>query len=126
MSDVKERHPSMQHYVFENQDVMQFPCVGQYGIPQISPTDTVGEKFLRFMDWKTMTPKTISRIFTTTITNSSRHGVSRKSTSNGYANSRRLSRLTSPFIRTSPARCRYCHVIAVNGARHGGNTTALT
>ena len=54
MSDVKERHPSMQHYVFENQDVMQFPCVGEYGIPQISPTDTVGEKFLRYMDWKTV------------------------------------------------------------------------
>lgn len=45
------RDPSCQHNVFENQELAQFPCVGFYGIPVMSPTDTVGDKFLRFMDF---------------------------------------------------------------------------
>ena len=50
--DEDDRDPSLQHNVFENQDRMQFPIVGYYGIPEMKPTDTVGDKFLRFMDWK--------------------------------------------------------------------------
>lgn len=49
---VDERDPSCQHNVFENQDRLQFPCIGFYGIPEMSPTQTVGNKMLRFMDWK--------------------------------------------------------------------------
>ena len=49
---VDERDPSCQHNVFENQDRVQFPCIGFYGIPEMSPTQTVGDKMLRFMDWK--------------------------------------------------------------------------
>lgn len=48
----EEAAPPMQHNVFENQDTMQFPCVGFYGMPEIQPTKTIGEKMLRFMDWK--------------------------------------------------------------------------
>ena len=47
-----DRDPSMQHNVFENQDTMQFPSDNWYGIPEMNPTDTVGDKMLRFMDWK--------------------------------------------------------------------------
>lgn len=47
-----ERDPSCQHNVFENQDTMQFPCKGKYGIPEMQPTQTTGEQMLRFMDWK--------------------------------------------------------------------------
>ena len=47
-----DRDPSMQHNVFENQDTMQFPCNNWYGIPEMYPTDTTGDKMLRFMDWK--------------------------------------------------------------------------
>ena len=43
--------PSCQHNVFENQELAQFPCVGFYGIPVMQPTETTGEKFLRFMDY---------------------------------------------------------------------------
>lgn len=46
------RDPSCQHNVFENQDRMQFACRGFYGIPEMKPTQTTGEKMLRFMDWK--------------------------------------------------------------------------
>jgi hypothetical protein len=49
---VDDRDPSMQHNVFENQDLMQFPCNNWYGIPDMIPTDVVGDKMLRFMDWK--------------------------------------------------------------------------
>ena len=49
---VDERDPSCQHNVFENQDRLQFPCIGFYGIPEMLPTQTVGDKMLRFMDWK--------------------------------------------------------------------------
>lgn len=55
VDDVEEpelRDPSMQHNAFENQDVMQFPHTGFYGIPAMEPTQTTGNKFLRFMDWK--------------------------------------------------------------------------
>ena len=51
-TDEDLRDPSCQHNVFENQDRMQFPCVGFYGIPEMSPTQTVGNKMVRFMDWK--------------------------------------------------------------------------
>ena len=46
-----DRDPSCQHNVFENQELAQFPCVGFYGIPIMNPTETVGDKFLRFMDY---------------------------------------------------------------------------
>ena len=46
------RHPSFQHNAFENQDRMQFPCVGFYGIPVMKKTLVTGDKFLRFCDWK--------------------------------------------------------------------------
>ena len=45
------RDPSCQHNVFENQELAQFPHVGFYGIPVMQPTDTTGDKFLRFMDY---------------------------------------------------------------------------
>lgn len=51
-TDEDLRDPSCQHNVFENQDLMQFPCIGFYGIPEMKPTQTVGDKMLRFMDWK--------------------------------------------------------------------------
>lgn len=47
-----DRAPSCQHNVFENQELMQFPITNYYGIPQLQPTQTTGDKFLRFMDWK--------------------------------------------------------------------------
>ena len=50
--DEDDRDPSCQHNVFENQELMQFPCVGKYGIPVMEKTDTTGDKMLRFMDWK--------------------------------------------------------------------------
>ena len=46
------RDPSCQHNVFENQELMQFPCAGKYGIPEMIATQTTGDKMLRFMDWK--------------------------------------------------------------------------
>lgn len=49
-----DRDPSCQHNVFENQELMQFPCNGKYGIPEMEPTMTTGDKMLRFMDWKTV------------------------------------------------------------------------
>lgn len=47
-----ERDPSFQHNVFENQERMQFEADGWYGMPEITATQTVGTKFLRFADWK--------------------------------------------------------------------------
>ena len=47
-----ERDPSCQHNVFENQEWQQFPADSFYGMPNIEPTETVGDKMLRFMDWK--------------------------------------------------------------------------
>lgn len=46
------RDPSFQHNAFENQDRMQFPCTSFYGMPEMVATQTVGDKMLRFMDWK--------------------------------------------------------------------------
>lgn len=43
---------SMQNDAFENQEIMQFQILNYYGIPEIQPTQTAGDKFLRFMDWK--------------------------------------------------------------------------
>ena len=50
--DEDDRDPSCQHNVFENQERMQFPIVNYYGFPEMKKTDTVGDQFLRFMDWK--------------------------------------------------------------------------
>lgn len=52
IAEIDDRDPSCQHNVFENQDLMQFPTTSFYGMPEIAPTQTVGDKFLRFMDWK--------------------------------------------------------------------------
>lgn len=46
------RDPSCQHNVFENQELRQFPTNSFYGMPEMQPTNTVGDKMLRFMDWK--------------------------------------------------------------------------
>ena len=53
--EVDERDPSCQHNVFENQEVMQFVTGNYYGIPSIEPTQTVGDKMLRFMDYNECT-----------------------------------------------------------------------
>lgn len=50
--DEDDRAPSMQHNVFENQDRMQFPILNKYGFPVMEQTQTVGDKFIRFCDWK--------------------------------------------------------------------------
>ena len=50
--DFDDRDPSCQHNAFENQDRMQFPIESYYGMPVMKPTQTVGDKMLRFMDWK--------------------------------------------------------------------------
>lgn len=60
VTDIKEleidepddRLPAAQHNVFENQERMQFPSDSFYGMPIIKPTQTVGDKMLRFADWK--------------------------------------------------------------------------
>ena len=50
--DYDDRAPAAQHNVFENQERQQFPSTNYYGIPDMRPTQTVGDKFLRFCDWK--------------------------------------------------------------------------
>ena len=50
--DDDEERSSLQHNVFENQERMQFPSDNYYGFPVLSPTQTVGDKFLRFCDWR--------------------------------------------------------------------------
>ncbi|MCI6649144.1 MAG: ParB N-terminal domain-containing protein [Lachnospiraceae bacterium] len=52
-----DRDPSCQHNVFENQDTMQFPTESWYGMPAMAPTNTTGNKMLRFMDWNTIDRK---------------------------------------------------------------------
>lgn len=47
-----DRDPSCQHNVFENQEVMQFETHNKYEFPEMSPTQTVGDKMARFCDWK--------------------------------------------------------------------------
>ena len=50
--DEDEDRSSLQHNVFENQERMRFPSDNYYGFPMISATQTVGDKFLRFCDWR--------------------------------------------------------------------------
>lgn len=52
IESVDLRDPSCQHNAFENQDREQFPCNSYYGMPEMEPTQTIGDKMLRFMDWK--------------------------------------------------------------------------
>ena len=49
---IDDRPDAVKHNVFENQELMQFPITSFYGMPNISPTRTIGDKFLRFRDWK--------------------------------------------------------------------------
>ncbi len=50
--DIDDRRSSLQHNVFENQERMQFETDNFWGIPNMKPTQTVGDKWLRFCDWK--------------------------------------------------------------------------
>ena len=50
--DEYEDRSSLQHNVFENQERMQFPSGNYYGFPDIAPTQTVGDRMLRFCDWR--------------------------------------------------------------------------
>ena len=50
--DEDEPRSSLQHNVFENQERMQFPTDNYYGFPTLSATQTVGDKMLRFCDWR--------------------------------------------------------------------------
>ena len=50
--DDDEPRSSLQHNVFENQERMRFPSDNYYGFPILSATSTVGDKMLRFCDWK--------------------------------------------------------------------------
>lgn len=53
MDDVEdEDRSSLQHNVFENQERMRFPSDNYYGFPTISATQTVGDRMIRFCDWK--------------------------------------------------------------------------
>ena len=47
-----EVRSSLQHNVFENQEVMQFPEENFFGIPSIKATQTCGSQLLRFCDFK--------------------------------------------------------------------------
>lgn len=50
--DIDEERSSLQHNVFENQERMRFPSDNYYGFPTLSATQTVGDKMIRFCDWK--------------------------------------------------------------------------
>lgn len=50
--DKKQNEWSMRSDAFENQELAQFPTRSFYGIPEMAPTQTVGDKFWRFLDWK--------------------------------------------------------------------------
>lgn len=50
--DFDDMRSSLQHNVFENQERMQFPSDGFYGIPNMDATQTWGTKLLRFCDYK--------------------------------------------------------------------------
>ena len=50
--DDDEPRSSLQHNVFENQERMRFPSDNYYGFPTLSGSQTVGDKMLRFCDWK--------------------------------------------------------------------------
>ena len=43
--------PPLQHNAFDNQEIAMFESDNYYGLPTIMPTQTTGDKFLRFMDW---------------------------------------------------------------------------
>lgn len=44
--------PSCQHNVFENLEKAYYDSDGYYGIPNVEKSDTVGDKMIRFCDWK--------------------------------------------------------------------------
>lgn len=46
------RRSHLHHNVFENQEHRQFYSDNYYGIPVLRATQTYGDKFLRFCDWK--------------------------------------------------------------------------
>lgn len=46
-----DRSASVKHNVFENQELRQFVTDNYYGIPEMYPTQTTGDKMLRFMDF---------------------------------------------------------------------------
>ena len=50
--DEEEMRSSLQHNVFENQERMRFPSDNYYRFPNLSATQTVGDKMIRFCDWK--------------------------------------------------------------------------
>lgn len=50
--DEDEDRSSLQHNVFENQERMRFPSDNYYGFPVLSATQTIGDRMIRFCDWK--------------------------------------------------------------------------
>lgn len=46
------RDPSFQHGVFENQEICRFPRRNYYGFPEMKPTQTKGNRLVRFADNK--------------------------------------------------------------------------
>ena len=54
-ADEEEDLPnSITKNVFENQETRRFPYTNYYGIPDMKPTRTVGDKMIRFRDWNTV------------------------------------------------------------------------
>lgn len=49
--DEEDVRDSLTHNVFENQERMQFDADNFYGIPSMQPTQTYGDKLLRFCDY---------------------------------------------------------------------------
>lgn len=49
--DDPDNRSAFQHSVFENQELRQYFDTNYYGIPEMHPTQTVGDKLLRFCDW---------------------------------------------------------------------------
>lgn len=52
--ELKMKHPSLQHYVFENTEYMQFDGDGKWDIPKMQATQTTAPNMCRFMDWKSI------------------------------------------------------------------------
>ena len=50
--DDDEMRSSLQHNVFENQERMRFHSDNYYGFPALRGTQTVGDKMIRFCDWR--------------------------------------------------------------------------
>ncbi len=48
------RAPAARHNVFENQEMKQFESDNYYGFPTMKPTQTVGDKMLRFCDFNSV------------------------------------------------------------------------